>query len=75
LGDRGVPPDATLEMQIRPNGEAAVARLLVELRWAAQDGQRHARAEVLIPLRRATGVGWAGWPAYLAGLKLLRSLG
>jgi hypothetical protein len=75
LGERGIPSDAMLELQIRPHGEAAIARLWLDLCWAGRDGERHAHAEVLVPLRRVVGVGWAGWPAYLAGLRLLRALG
>ena len=75
LGDRGIPPDAMLEMQVRPHGEAAITRLLLDLHWGAQDAERHAHVEVLIPLRRVLGEGWSGWPAYLAGVKLLRALG
>ena len=74
LGDLGVPPDAMLELQIRPHGEAPVARLQLDLRWAVHEAGRHAHAEVLVPLRRIDGVGWSGWPAYMAGVKLLRAL-
>ena len=74
LADRGVPPDARLEMQLRP-GEGAIARLLLDLRWRARDTDGHAHVEVLIPLRCAVGAGWSGWPAYLAGVKLIRALG
>jgi hypothetical protein len=75
LGDRGIPPDAALEMELRPHGEGASARLILDLDWAASDAGRHAHVEVLIPLRRALGEGWSGWPAYLLGVKLLRALG
>ena len=75
LGDRGIPPNSVLEMQIRPVGEAAITRLVVDLCWAEQHEERRAHVEVLIPLRRVLGGGWSGWPAYVAGLKLLRALG
>ncbi len=75
LGDRGIPRDATLEMQLRPHAEAPVGRLVIDLRWVAPDADRHAHAEVLVPLRRVLGEGWSGWPAYLAGVMLLRALG
>jgi hypothetical protein len=74
LGDRGVPTDATIEMQQRPVFEAAVTRLLIDLSWAVGDGRRSAHAEVLVPLRRALGRGWSGWPAYLVAVRLLRAL-
>ncbi len=64
-----------LEMQIRPVGEAAISRLMLDLCWAGQDGDRRAHVEVVVPIRRLIGEGWSGWPAYLAGVKLLRALG
>jgi hypothetical protein len=74
LGDRGVPADATIEMQQRPVFEAAVTRLLIDLSWSVGDGSRSAHAEVLVPIRRELGKGWSGWPAYLAAVRLLRTL-
>jgi hypothetical protein len=62
-------------MQIRPVGEAAITRLMLDLSWADQDEERRAHVEVLIPLRRVLGGGWSDWPAYMAGPKLLRALG
>jgi hypothetical protein len=75
LADRGIPPNASLEMQLRPCGEAPIVRLLLVLRWMTHDAPRHARSEVVIPVRRFLGEGWPGWPAYLAALRLLRALG
>jgi hypothetical protein len=75
LGDRGIPPNAALELQVRPCGGAAITRLQLDLRWAEPDAERRAHVEVLVPIRRAIGTGWSGWPAYAAGLKLLRALG
>jgi tRNA-Thr(GGU) m(6)t(6)A37 methyltransferase TsaA len=75
LSDRGIPPNAKLEMQIRPHGEVPLARLFLDLNWAAPDGERHTRAVVLVPLRRLVSEGWPGWPAYVAGLELLEALG
>ena len=74
LGDRGVPADATIEMQQRPVFEAAVTRLLIDLSWSVGDGRRSAHAEVLVPIRRELGSGWSGWPANLAAVRLLRAL-
>ena len=62
-------------MQIRPIYEAPVTRLLIDLCWSEAYGPRRAHVEVLIPLHRLLGNGWSGWPAYLAGIKLLRSIG
>jgi hypothetical protein len=75
LADRRIPPDASLELRVRPHGEVCLARMLIDLRWVEPDAERHAHAEVLIPIDRVRGAGWAGWPAYAAGLRLLRSLG
>ena len=75
LAERDVPANAELEMRIRPVCEAAVTRLNIDLVWSAPGGQRSAHAEALIPIRRLLGTGWPGWPAYLAGVRLLRSLG
>ncbi len=75
LGERGVPTDAMLELRTVALGGAACARLVIDLSWLGPDTPRHAQAEVLIPLRRLVGGGWAGWPGYLAGVKLLRALG
>jgi hypothetical protein len=75
LGDRGIPPDAALEMQVRPRGEAGMIRLLLDIRWPADSTECHAHAEVHVPLRSALGHGWSGWPTYLVSLRLLRTLG
>src|SRR5262245_37825456 len=74
LADRGVPPDTRLEMRLRPAGEVAFARLSLDAWWTAVDGDRHARADALIPARRLVGHGWSGWPAYQAAIRLLRGL-
>jgi hypothetical protein len=52
LSDRGIPPNVKLEMRIRPHGEVPMARLLLDLNWTADDAERHARAVILVPLRR-----------------------
>ena len=59
---------------MRPVCEAAVTRLEVDLNWSATDGQVRAHAEVLVPIRRLLGTGWAGWPAYLVAVRLLQVL-
>jgi hypothetical protein len=74
LAARGVPANASLEIHVRPACEAAVTRFLIDLRWAMPNGQGRAHAEALVPIRRVLGNGWSGWPAYLAGVRLLRSL-
>src|SRR5262245_2721287 len=77
LDERGVPPDAELAIRTVPHGGAAIARLVIELWWQEPDAPHHARAEVLVPLRRVAGggCGWSGWQGYLAGVRLLRALG
>ena len=75
LGDRGIPQEATLEMGMRPVFEAALTRLHIDLCWSEGNSERSAHAEVMVPLRRDLGEGWAGWPAYLAAVRLLRVLG
>jgi hypothetical protein len=74
LDDRGVPREATLEIGMRPVYEAGLTRWRIDLCWPEGAGQRTAHAEVLVPLRREIGEGWAGWPAYLAAMRLLRTL-
>ena len=69
-----VPADATIEMQQRPVFEAAVTRLLIDLSWSVGMAAGSAHAEVLVPIRRELGKGWSGWPAYLAAMRLLRTL-
>jgi hypothetical protein len=69
-----VPADASLEIRIRPAHQAAVTRLAIDLCWSMPDGQGKAHAEALIPIRRVLGGGWPVWPAYLASVRLLRSL-
>ncbi len=74
LTRHGVPPDARLEMALRPVGQVPVARLSLDAWWSTTEGDRHARAEALIPARRLLGTGWPGWPAYQAGIRLVRAL-
>lgn len=75
LAERDIPPDGVLELSLRPHGEVAMTRLCLDLDWAAADVERCAHAEVLVPLRRVLGAGWAGWPAYIVAIQLLRQLG
>jgi hypothetical protein len=63
-----------MEMRVRQVCEAAITRLRIDLRWSADDGLQHVRAEVLVPIRRMSGEGWSGWPAYLACVGLLRAI-
>jgi hypothetical protein len=39
-------------MQIRPNGAAVISRLMLDLCWAAQDGERPAHVKVVVQIRR-----------------------
>jgi hypothetical protein len=68
-------PARIMSEEARPHGEIPAVRLILEVRWAGERVERHARAEVLVPHRRILGDGWSGWPAYLAGVRLLRALG
>ena len=74
LSDAGIPADAMLELQVRPVCGVSVSRVLLDLRWG-DDAERHTEAAVLVPHRRLCGTGWSGWPAYLVGVRLLRTLG
>ena len=49
--------------------------ILLGIRWQADHTERHAHAEVRVPLRRALGHGRSGWPTYLVSVRLLRTLG
>ena len=44
-GDRGIPPNAGLELQVRPSGGAAITRLQLDLRWAEPDAERRVVGE------------------------------
>ena len=62
-------------LKITLGGEAGMVRLLLGIRWQADHTERRAHPKFRVRRRGALGHGWAGLQTYLAGPRLLTTLG